>query len=102
MKMLPEFIGFDWDDGNIEKNLRKHNVTTHEAEEMLAIEPFIARHDSRHSIAGEIRLQALGKSKDGRKLFIAFTIRNNRVRVISVRDMTINEERAYERLQKNS
>lgn len=46
-------------------------------------------------------MQALGKTKGGRKLFIAFTLRNHKMRVISVRDMTPQEARAYENLEEN-
>ena len=102
MQILPEFKGFDWDMGNLEKNLRKHNVTTQEAEELFASEPFVMRRDDHHSSQSEERIQALGKTKAGRKLFIAFTLRNNKVRVISVRYMTPQEVQAYEKLEKHS
>jgi uncharacterized protein len=102
MQILPEFEGFDWDKGNLEKNLKKHKVTSQEAEELFASDPFLIRRDDYHSNETEERLQALGKTKAGRKLFIAFTLRNNKVRVISVRDMTPQEEQAYEKLEENS
>jgi len=97
MQILPQFEGFDWDKGSLEKNLKKHRVTTQEAEEILANEPLIARHDDHHSTTNEERIQALGKTKAGRKLFIAFTLREHKIRVISIRDMTPQEEQAYER-----
>lgn len=97
MQIFPEFEGFEWDKGNLEKNLKKHSVTTQEAEELFANEPVIARRDDHHSTMNEARIQALGKTKAGRKLFIAFTLRNHKIRVISIRDMTQQEERAYER-----
>ncbi|HSX01736.1 MAG TPA: BrnT family toxin [Candidatus Saccharimonadia bacterium] len=102
MQILPEFEGFDWDRGNLEKNLKKHSVTSQEAEELFASDPFVARRDDYRSNEIEERLQALGKTKTGRKLFIAFTLRNNKIRVISVRDMTPQEERAYEKLEEHS
>jgi len=102
MQILPEFEGFDWDKGNLEKNFKKHNVTTQEAEELFANEPFVVRRDDYHSNQVEERLQALGKTKAGRKLFIAFTLRDNKIRVIYVREMTFQEEQAYEKLEKHS
>lgn len=102
MQILPEYEGFDWDAGNLEKNFKKHNVTIQEAEELFASEPFSARRVDHHSTTREERLQALGKTKTGRRLFIAFTSRNHKIRVISVRDMTPQEERAYEKLENNS
>ena len=97
MQILPEFEGFDWDKGNLEKNLRKHHVAAQEAEELFANEPLIARRDDHHSTNSEERMQALGRTKAGRLLFIAFTLRNHKIRVISIRDMTPQEEKAYER-----
>ncbi len=97
MQILPEFEGFDWDKGNLDKNLKKHNVTTQEAEELFTSTPLVARRDDHHSSTAEERIQALGKTKAGRKLFIAFTLREHKIRVISIRDMTPQEEQAYER-----
>lgn len=97
MQILPDFEGFGWDKGNLEKNLKKHSVTSQEAEEMFANLPLITRRDDHHSFPGEERLQALGKTKAGRKLFVAFTSREHKIRVISIRDMTPQEEQAYER-----
>jgi uncharacterized DUF497 family protein len=102
MRILPEFQGFDWDVGNLEKNLKKHNVTAQEAEELFASNPFVLRRDDHHSNQTEERIQALGKTSAGRKLFIAFTLRKNKVRVIAVRDMTPKEVQAYEKLEKHS
>ena len=102
MKIVPEPIAFEWDKGNIEKNLLKHNVTPQEAEEMFSAEPFIARDDQRHSTVIQKRFQALGKTKKNRKLFVTFTIVDHKIRVISIRDMTIKEEVVYEKLENNS
>lgn len=90
MNIFPEPVGFLWDKGNIDKNLKKHNVTTQEAEELFADEPFVSRQDLRHGSGEEARFQTLGKTRTGRKLFVAYTVRGGYVRVISIRDMAIN------------
>lgn len=90
-----------WDEGNISKNLKKHKVTAVEAEEMLMSGPFIVT-DLVHSTKEEKRYQALGKTKSNRRLFAAFTIRDQRVRIISVRNMSKREEQNYEKLEANS
>jgi len=92
---------FGWDEGNISKNLLKHDVTVQEAEEVFANEPLTLVDDSLHSV-NEIRFHAFGKTKGDRKLFAAFTIRNNKVRIISVRDMKRKEKLDYEKLEANS
>ncbi len=87
--------GFDWDDGNVEKNWEAHRVAFWEAEELFFNEPLIVKADRKHS-ASESRFIALGQTDAGRTLFISFTIRNTLVRVISVRDTTRKESRTYE------
>jgi uncharacterized DUF497 family protein len=70
MRILPEPVAFQWDDGNIDKNFKKHNVTVQEAEEMFASEPFVTVEDSKHSTSTERRFQALGQTKTRRRLFV--------------------------------
>lgn len=95
MKILPKPIAFEWNKGNINKNLKKHNVTDREAEEVFRNKPLFINKDTRHSDK-EARFQALGKTNKGRLLFISFTIRKNKVRIISARDMSRKERREYE------
>jgi len=101
MRSLPQPIKFDWDEGNISKNLIKHSVTVQEAEEVFSNELLTLLDDNMHSV-GETRFHAFGKTKSGRKLFAAFTIRNNKVRIISIRDMKRKERLNYEKLETDS
>ena len=86
--------GFQWDDGNIDKNWQKHEVKNIECEEVFFNQPFMVVDDHKHSIA-EKRYFVLGQTDLGRKLFIAFTVRARKIRVISARDMTKKEKRVY-------
>ena len=86
--------GFDWDEANTGKNWDRHRVTPEEAEDAFFQEPLVVRSDVRHS-KGEKRYYALGKTSTERRLFIAFAVRRNRIRVISVRDMNRNETAIY-------
>ena len=87
--------GFDWDDGNLEKNWELHRVPFWEAEEVFFDEPLVVSPDRKHSVS-EPRYLALGQTDAGRRLFISFTVRRLLIRVISVRDMTRRELQAYE------
>lgn len=95
MKILLKPVIFEWDKGNINKNFIKHGVTNKEAEEVFSNKPFAASQDIKHSSA-EKRFQALGKTDEGRLLFVSFTIRNDIVRIISVRNMNKKEVKVYE------
>ena len=91
---LRECTGFDWDEGNATKNWDRHDVDQIECEQVFFNRPLIVRRDRVHS-ALEARYFALGSSDLDRLLFIAFTIRGTKVRVISARDMTDREQEKY-------
>jgi uncharacterized DUF497 family protein len=92
--MLENCEGFEWDDGNAGKNWHRHRVTDVECEEIFFNLPLIVASDAGHSDQ-EKRLAALGRTDANRRLFVAFTIRRNLIRVISARDMTRSEGRKY-------
>jgi uncharacterized DUF497 family protein len=86
--------GFEWDEGNADKNRERHRVGPEEAEDVFFNEPLVVRSDIRHS-RREKRYYALGQTGGGRYLFVAFTIRRSLVRVISTRDMNRRERGAH-------
>jgi uncharacterized protein len=93
---LAQIVGFDWDAGNARKN-EKHGVSQSEAEEMFFNQPLLLLEDERHS-EQQVRFHALGKTNEGRKLHITFTLRQDDtpIRVISARDMHRKERTIYE------
>jgi uncharacterized DUF497 family protein len=97
MASVPGFSGiarFQWDDGNADKNWRRHRVSQSEAEQMFFNKPILITSDSGHSRT-EARLFALGRTDAGRRLAVVFTIRGDAVRVISARPMSRQERRVY-------
>lgn len=92
---LSHASGFEWDAGNIEKNWRSHEVSAAECEQVFFSEPLVAAVDVTHS-AIEDRFFCLGQTDAGRLLFIAFTLREDLIRVISARDMSRKERKVYE------
>ena len=96
MKIIPDPLTFDWDSGNSDKNLVKHNVSMQETEEVFLNQPLFVLEDITHSLK-EKRFNALGITMNQRKLFLSFTIRNNKIRIISVRDMDKKEKSNYEK-----
>ena len=95
MKILPYPISFEWDEGNIDKNLLKHNVTSKEAEEVFDNDLKFIVEDELHSL-DEKRYMMWGVTKEKRKLSIFFTIRKSKIRIISARDQNKKERRFYE------
>ena len=95
MDVLNNVTGFDWDEGNIQKNWLKHQVSTGECEEVFFNLPLLLHPDPKHSQT-EVRYYVLGQTNAGRRLFIAFTLRGTKIRVISARDMSRKERDVYE------
>lgn len=93
-KILRQCEGFEWDEGNINKNWLKHKVSPAECEQIFFNRPLVIQDDLRHSEV-EKRFYALGRTDSKRNLFIVFTVRNKRIRVISARDMSRKEREVY-------
>ena len=91
---LPEPIAFEWDESNREKNWHKHRVLIKECEEVFEDEKRQSWKDILHS-KNEPRYIMLGSSQAKRILFVVFTIRNLRVRVVSARDASKRERELY-------
>lgn len=87
--------GFQWDEGNADKNLMAHQVENWECEQGFFNEPLVILDDPRHS-RDERRWAAFGVTDAGRPLAVVFTMRGRLVRVISARDMNKKEKVFYE------
>lgn len=81
--------GFDWDKGNLE-HIKKHEVGYKECEEVFFNKPLFISRDQVHSEIEE-RFQVLGITNGDRLIFLAFTIRDNKIRVVSARDQNKKE-----------
>lgn len=94
---LPKALEFEWDEGNEQKNWIKHEVKAEEAEEPFFTEERLIAEDKLHSTERETRFILIGKSKQGRMLFIIFTVRKEKIRIISARDTDKKEVLLYEK-----
>ena len=97
MVVISEPIEFVWDKGNSDKNLRKHNISDQEAEEAFEDDKKKTFPDRLHS-GNEERFRIIGKTKNQRLLFVAFTIRGGKVRIISARKINKKEVILYEKI----
>ncbi|PIU03531.1 hypothetical protein COT44_02800 [Candidatus Shapirobacteria bacterium CG08_land_8_20_14_0_20_39_18] len=85
---------FIWDKGNQDKNFLKHKVSCDEAEEIFFDENKVISQDKFHS-EREDRFIIIGKTREERLLYIVFTIRNDKIRIISARDINKKERKLY-------
>lgn len=87
---------FQWDEGNKEKNWLKHQVSITECEEVFFDDQKIKLKDILHSDE-EDRFIILGMTKKNCSLFIVYTMRKNKIRIISARDADKKEKKLYEK-----
>lgn len=92
-------FSFEWDSGNQTKSIRKHAVTCDEAEEAFEVRRFVPLGQQIEPETTEPRFGLLGETRQGRLLFLAFTVRNERIRVISARPMNRKERNFYASLR---
>jgi len=101
LEVLADCTGFDWDEGNANKNWRKHRVTPSECEQVFFNQPLVVAKDLGHS-KREMRFYALGQTDAGRLLFVVFTIREKLVRIVSARNMNRHEQKSYQHHEKKN
>ena len=101
--MVPQLMdrhvtGFEWDKGNID-HCRKHGVSRAEIEDLFT-RPVTVLPDHGHS-QNERRYRAVGRTEEGRALFLVFTIREREgrryIRPVSARYMHREEVESYEK-----
>lgn len=98
MTIWSEPVEFEWDSGNADKNQKKHDVSTKEAEEVFINQPQYIFVDEKHS-GSEKRYGMYGKTNTGRFLSLVFTIRHTVIRIVTVRPMSRKERSAYEKIK---
>ena len=89
-------LEFEWDEANKNKIWLKHKVSTGECEEAFSTEYLFKQPDELHSHK-ESRHILISKTKKARFLFIVYTLRKNKVRVVSARGMHKKEQDFYEK-----
>jgi hypothetical protein len=93
---------FTWDIPKAIANFEKHGVPFEEATTVFADPNALDGDDTEHS-SHELRRQRIGQSLAGRILFVVHTIRRSKneketIRIISARQASWKERRAYTRL----
>jgi len=82
---------FEWDDGNVE-HIAQHGVTPEEAED--AFVDTRRRGLPAYNVGNERRWAFIGNA-GGRLLFVVYTRRGSRIRVVAARDAELAERRQY-------
>ncbi len=85
---------YEWNRVKAASNLRKHGVSFDEAKTIFDDSYQETYPDVTHSI-GEARYICLGMSNKNRVIFVAYTERQGRTRIISAREADAEEELEY-------
>lgn len=85
-------LQFEWDEEKDRINQEKHGISFETASYVFQDEFYIEMYDFEHSVE-EDRYIAIGKVGD--LLFVVFTERGERIRLISARAATERERRLY-------
>lgn len=85
---------FEWHKKKAEQNFQKHGISFDEAKTIFNDQLFITVVDEEHS-DDEERFITIGFSNTGKLLMVAHTDRKGRIRIISARKATKNEEDFY-------
>ncbi len=86
---------YEWDENKAAANLSKHGISFEEAKTVFDDTLYVDFYDPDHSFE-EHRFILLGESTQGRLLFVSYRERNNGIRLISAREATLSERKAYE------
>jgi uncharacterized protein len=85
-------MDFEWDSSKERFNRRKHGVNFRTAAKVF-LDPHMIEFDDLHA-GGELRFNAIGVV-DNRMLFVTYTMRGEKVRIISARGAEPLEKRKY-------
>lgn len=96
MKVIRKSVEFEWDEGNSMKNEKKHGIANQEAEKVFLDADKIVYKDTFHSVKEE-RFIILGRTNRHRLLYVVFTYRGKKIRVISARIINKKEVHLYEK-----
>ena len=88
-------IVFEWYRPKAQGNLKKHKVSFQEASTIFGDTNILELPDREHS-EGELRFIGIGRSDRDRLLFVNFTVRGDKIRIISARRAQSWERREYE------
>ena len=86
---------FEWDDDKAERNENDHEMSFKEARGVFLDPNRVELFDESRS-KNEARYSVIGFSRQGRLVFVAFTIRESRIRIIHAHVAERDEEQIYE------
>ena len=88
-------MDYEWDEQKAARNLEKHGISFADAATVFDDPLYVDFYDPDHS-SGEQRYLVIGMSREGHLVIVSYTERNDVIRLISAREVTSAERKAYE------
>ena len=88
-------LQFEWDPNKNDTNVEKHGITFKEAATVFG-DPFSYTFDDPDNSDGELRFLTFGLASTGKLLVVSHTEREDKIRIISARELTKRERKSYE------
>jgi uncharacterized protein len=88
-------VQYEWNEEKAESNLKKRGVDFQEAATVFDDLFFVDFYDPKHSVE-EHRFLIVGESNRQRLLIVSYAERDDKIRIISARELTPQERRNYE------
>jgi uncharacterized DUF497 family protein len=86
---------FEWDKQKAKSNLSKHGISFEEAQTVFDDPLYVDFYDPDHS-EDEHRYIIIGESSKSHILLVSYTERGDKIRIISARQVTQQERKAYQ------
>jgi len=86
---------FEWDETKADLNIEKHNVSFQEAATVFGDFLSYTFDDPDHSDE-ELRLLTIGRATTDKLIIVSHTDRDDKIRIISARELTKKEQKFYE------
>lgn len=87
-------INFEWDEAKALSYIQKHSVAFETACKVF-FDPFLQSRDGEF-IDDALREVIIGTTESLRLLYVAYTLRDDKIRIISARNVTKTERNEYE------
>ena len=88
-------MNYEWDEAKARSNLAKHGIGFDEAKTVFEDPLYVDFYDPEHS-AEESRYIIIGRSRQERLIIVSYAERGDAIRLISARELTPAERKAYE------
>ncbi len=88
-------MDYEWDEEKAARNLEKHGISFADAATVFSDPLYVDFYDPDHS-SNEQRYLVIGMSRGGHLVIVSYTERNDVIRLISAREVTSAERKAYE------